>query len=139
MEEVSWILVIFRSSAPIPRRMGCRTSCYGPHYTDRGTDVNTENVISVTKPDRPDCLVTAARPRAYQSLGRRDAHRYSHPNESIRVRCAEGGSRPRAWHSRLSLIWTRALRSAARAPRCGPCAASRGARTRGFDSPPIQV
>src|SRR5690606_8021857 len=61
-------------------------------------------------------LVTAARPRAYQSLGRRDAHRYSHPNESIRVGCAEGGSRPRAWHSRPSLIWTRALRSAARAP-----------------------
>src|SRR5690606_25917439 len=56
-------------------------------------------------------LVTAARPRAYQSLCRRDAHRYSHPNESIRVGCAEGGSRPRAWHSRPSLIWTRALRS----------------------------
>src|SRR5690606_9122687 len=37
--------------AYLPRRMGCRTSCYGSHYTDRGTDVNTENVTSVTKPD----------------------------------------------------------------------------------------
>src|SRR5690606_38782499 len=35
----------------VPRRMGCRTSCYGPHHTDLGTDVNTENVTSVTKPD----------------------------------------------------------------------------------------
>src|SRR5690606_36351188 len=40
--------------AYLPRRMGSRTSCYGPHYTDRGTDVNTGNVISVTKPDRPE-------------------------------------------------------------------------------------
>src|SRR5690606_3806874 len=55
-------------------------------------------------------LVTAARPRAYQSLGRRDAHRYSQPNASIRAGCSGGGSRPRAWHSRQSLIWKRALR-----------------------------
>src|SRR5690606_5530461 len=28
----------FLLGAYLPRRMGCSTSCYGPHYTDRGTD-----------------------------------------------------------------------------------------------------